>query len=89
MFILYDSTKQFFNQLMMAKDSQPHGSEENRSGYYKRLKHFGVSTLKSVLHLKKLNESTSHAFIYVRGDESSHFRERGTSREQRKNVYPA
>ncbi|CAM4833813.1 unnamed protein product [Rotaria magnacalcarata] len=89
MFVLYDSTKQFFNQLMMAKDAQKHGSEEHRSGYFKRLKHFAVSSLKSLFHLKKLNQSVPYAFIYVRGDESSHFRERGISKAQRTATYPA
>lgn len=89
MFVLYDSTKQFFNQLMKAKDAQIHGSEEHRSGYFKRLKHFAIGSFKSLFRLKKLNKSVPHAFIYVRGDESSHFRERGTSKVQRKQNYPA
>ncbi|CAF4370432.1 unnamed protein product [Rotaria sp. Silwood2] len=89
MFVLYDSTKQFFHRLMMAKDAQIHGSEEHRSGYFKRLKHFALSSLKSVFQSKKLNESIPYAFIYVRGDESSHFRERGISQIHRKTIYPA
>ena len=69
MFVLYDSTKQFFTQLMRAKDVQPHGSGADRSGYFKRLKHFAVRSLKSIFKLKKLNQSIPDAFIYVRGDE--------------------
>ncbi len=86
MFVLYDSTQQFFTRLMMAKDAQVHGSGENRSGYWKRLKHFAVQSIKSLF---KLNKTIPDAFIYVRGDESSHFRERGLSKKQRSKVYPA
>jgi hypothetical protein len=89
MFVLYDSTKQFFTRLMMAKDAQVHGSEEDRSGYLKRLKHFAISSLKSVFKIKKLNQTIPDAFIYVRGDDSSHFRERGFSRVHRTHIYPA
>ena len=89
MFVVYDSTKEFFTRLMMAKDAQEHGSDEHRSGLFQRLKHFAVNSFKSVFHLKKLNESVPEAFIYVRGDESSHFRERGASKERRKKDYPA
>ena len=88
MFVIYDPTKEFFSQLMRAKDAQVHGSDEHRTGYYKRLKHFALNSLKSVFNLKKLNRSMPDAFIYVRGDESSHFRERGP-KEQRKKLYPA
>ena len=88
MFVLYDPTSQFFTRLMMAKDAQVQGSDAHRTGYYKRLKHFALSGLKSILNLKKLNRSTPDAFIYVRGDESSHFRERGP-KEQRTKIYPA
>jgi hypothetical protein len=89
MFVLYDSTKQFFTRLMMAKDAQPHGSDEHRSGYLKRLKHFAINSVKSLFKIKKLNQTTSDAFIYVRGDESSHFRERGLSKLHRAKIYPA
>ncbi len=89
MFVLYDSTKQFFTRLMMAKDSQVQGSEEHRSGYFKRLKHFTINSLKSLFKIKKFNQSIPDVFIYVRGDESSHFRERGLSKEHRQKNYPA
>jgi hypothetical protein len=89
MFVLYDSTQQFFTRLMMAKDVQVSGSEENRSGYFKRFKYFAINSLKSIFKIKKLNKKIPDAFIYVRGDESSHFRERGFSRKHRKQVYPA
>ncbi|UJR16762.1 hypothetical protein I4U23_003662 [Adineta vaga] len=88
MFILYDSTKQFFTRFMTAKDAQPYGSEEQLSGYYKRLKHFVMNSLTSILNLIKLARSTPKSFIYVRGDESSHFRERGP-KDERKSMYPA
>jgi hypothetical protein len=89
MFVLYDSTNEFFTRLMMAKDAQVHGSEEDRSGYFKRLKHFAVNSLKSLFKIKKLNQTFPDAFIYVRGDQSSHFRERGLSKEHRTKLYPA
>lgn len=88
MFVLYDSTKQFFTQLMKAKETQKHGSGEDRSGYYKRLKYFTLSHLKKLFNSKKLNQSIPETFIYVRGDESSHFRERG-KKDDRKKKYPA
>lgn len=88
MFVLYDPSKQFFTQLMRSKDAQKHGSGEDRSGYYKRLKYFTLSSIKKLFHSKRLNESIPEAFIYVRGDESSHFRERG-KQEDRKKKYPA
>lgn len=74
---------------MMAKDAQKHGSGEDRSGYLKRLKHFAISSLKSIFKIKKLNQTIPDAFIYVRGDESSHFRERGSSSKHRAKAYPA
>jgi hypothetical protein len=86
MFVLYDSTKQFFTRLMMAKDAQIHGSGEDRSGYFKRLKHFAISSFKSIF---KLNKTIPDAFIYIRGDESSHFRERGSSSKHRAKFHPA
>ena len=73
----------------MAKNAQKSGSEEHRSGYLKRLKYFAMNSLKSLFKIKKLNQSISHAFIYVRGDESSHFHERGHSGRHRKKFYPA
>jgi len=89
MFVLYDSTKQFFTRLMMAKDAQIHGSDEDRSGFFKRLKHFAINSFKSIFKLKKLNKTIPDAFIYIRGDESSHFRERGSSSKHRAKFHPA
>ena len=88
MFVLYDSTNHFFSQLMRAKDAQKHGSGEDRSGYYKRLKYFTLSSIKKLFNSKRLNASIPDSFIYVRGDESSHFRERG-KKADRKKKYPA
>ena len=89
MFVLYDGTKQFFTRLMQAKNAQKHGSEEDRTGYFKRLKHFASKSSKSLFKIKKFNQTIPDAFIYVRGDESSHFRERGISALHRSTIYPA
>ena len=89
MFILYDSTKEFFNQLMTAKKAQKSGSEEQRSGYFKRLKYFATNSIESLFKIKNLNQSIPHAFIYVRGDECSHVRERKYSGSLRKKFYSA
>ena len=89
MFVLYDSTKEFFARLMTAKDAQVQGSEEHRSGYFKRLKYFALNSVKSIFKLKKMNQTVPDAFIYVRGDESSHFRERALSKLRRAKDYPA
>ncbi|CAF1648181.1 unnamed protein product [Rotaria magnacalcarata] len=87
-FILYDSTGRFFPRLMMAKNAQIH-SDEHRSGYMLRLKHFALDAILSIRE-RFLGRRYSNAlpFIYLRGDESSHFHERGTKYERR-HVYPA
>jgi len=88
MFVLYDSTQRFFTQLMMAKNAQSH-SNEHRSGYIRRLRHFALDSVKSIFRiLSRRKSSVQSPFIYLRGDESSHFRERG-NKHDRRHVYPA
>lgn len=88
MFILYDSSKQFFARLMAAKDAQPSKGNADLTGYYNRLKHFALHSLHSIIDSDESQRSASNELIYVRGDESSHFRERGPE-EDRKTTYPA
>ena len=88
MFVLYDSTQSFFGQLMLTKNTQPH-SNEHRSGYLRRLVHFALDSIKSIFRLLlRRNSSVRIPFIYMRGDESSHFHERG-NRHDRWHLYPA
>ena len=89
MFVIYDSTKRLFNQLMMAKNIQ-NNNNDYRSGYIQRPFYFFIHFLKSILDLLLMRKSTYDRFplIYLRGDESSHFRERGNI-YQRRNIYPA
>lgn len=73
---------------MMAKNTQIH-SDEHRSGYYHRLKYFVVDALLWICQrVLGHRQSISSPFIYLRGDESSHFHERGTQYE-RWHDYPA
>ncbi len=88
MFVLYDSTQRFFTQLMMAKNAQNH-SNEHRSGYIRRIRHFALDSVRSAFRmLSRRKFSVQSPFIYLRGDESSHFHERG-NKHDRWNVYPA
>lgn len=89
MFVLYDSTQRFFRQLMMAKDAQHH-SNDHRSGFIRRLRYFALDCAQSTLRILSTRgqSSAQSPFIYLRGDESSHFRERG-SRHERWHLYPA
>lgn len=84
LFVLYDPTERFFNQLMRAKINQEH-SDEHRSGFVRRPFYFAVDFIKSIF---RRWSSRYVPLIYLRGDESSHFRERG-NRYDRWNVYPA
>lgn len=73
---------------MRAKQIQKH-SNEHRSGYFLRLKHFVLDFVNIFIRLFRHNQvSDESPFIYLRGDESSHFHERG-NRHVRWNVYPA
>ncbi len=88
MFVVYDSTERLFAQLMMAKSAQDH-SNEHRSGFVRRLCHFALDLIRFISRiLLRRKSSIQSPFIYLRGDESSHFRERG-NRHDRWNVYPA
>ena len=88
MFVLYDPTERFFNQLMMAKLVQEH-SNEHRSGFLRRPFYFAVYFIQSIFGFFFRQSWSSHfPLIYLRGDESSHFRERG-NRHDRWTVYPA
>ena len=88
MFVLYDPTERFFNRLMMAKNAQHH-SNDHRSGFIRRLYYFALDLLRFLFRIFLRQKSSSQLpFIYLRGDESSHFRERG-SRHDRCHVYPA
>ena len=84
MFVLYDSRERFFTQLMMAKNNQLH-SDEHRSGYFRRPAYFFVDLF---YFLFQRQTSIHRPFIYLRGDESSHFRERG-NKHDRWHLYPA
>ncbi|CAF3409776.1 unnamed protein product [Rotaria sp. Silwood1] len=73
---------------MMAKNMQLH-SDEHRSGYILRLQHFTLDAILSIWQrLLGRRYSIPLPFIYLRGDESSHFHERGTKYE-RWHDYPA
>ena len=88
MFVLYDPTEQFFHQLMRAKNAQSH-SNEHRSGYFRRLQNFTLDLIKVTIRtLFRQKPTDPSPLIYVRGDESSHFHERG-NRQDRRHRYPA
>lgn len=90
MFLVFDSTNQIFDQLMKAKDGQKSGDGSKHAGYFKRLKHMGRQALSSLL--KRSNKSgivESDTFIYVRGDESSHYHGERGSKTDRQREYPA
>ena len=76
MFVIFDSTNTIFEQLMKAKDEQKSGDDAKHSGYFKRLKYMGHQAIQDLL---KDSQNNSDTFIYVRGDESSHYHgERGS-----------
>jgi len=88
MFVLYDSTEHFFAQLMMAKNAQHH-SNEHRSGYIRRIRHFALDSAKFTFRmLLRRKSSVQSPFIYLHDDESSHFHERG-NKHDRWHLYPA
>ncbi len=88
MFVLYDPTERFFAQLMRAKISQQH-SNEHRAGFVRRICHFALDLIKFIFRiLLRQKSSTRSPFIYLRGDESSHFHERG-NKHDRWHIYPA
>lgn len=86
MFVLFDSTNQIFNRFMQAKDQQKSGDGAKYSGYFNRLKNMGQQALADLF---KKGPKESDTFIYVRGDESSHYHDERGSKYDRKNAYPA
>ncbi|UJR24925.1 hypothetical protein I4U23_006289 [Adineta vaga] len=86
MFVIFDSTNQIFEQLMKAKDEQKSGDEAQHAGYFKRLKHMSHQALEKVFQEPP---KTSDTFIYVRGDESSHYHGERGSKWDRTRDYPA
>jgi hypothetical protein len=86
MFVLFDSTNRIFGQLMKAKNEQKSGDEAKYSGYFNRLKYMGHQAVSDVL---KNAPKESDTFIYVRGDESSHYHGERGSKLDRKREYPA
>lgn len=68
---------------MKAKLSQGH-SNDHRAGFIRRPLHFVLDLFKYFLGFFTLD----HPLIYLRGDESSHFRERGNQNDRWK-IYPA
>lgn len=86
MFVLFDATNQIFNQFMRAKDEQKSGDEAKYSGYFNRLKHMGKQAISDLF---KKGPKESDTFIYVRGDESSHYHDERGSKDDRKSAYPA
>jgi len=91
MFVIFDSTNQIFDRLMKAKNEQKSGDDAQHVGYYKRLKNMGSQALSSLIK-KKSNKTglvESDTFIYVRGDESSHYHGERGSKWDRTRDYPA
>jgi hypothetical protein len=86
MFMIFDSTNEIFEQLMKAKNEQKSGDDAQYSGYLKRLKHMGHQAVHGLL---KTAPKKSDTFIYVRGDESSHYHEERGSKLDRTRDYPA
>lgn len=89
MFVLYDSTRKLWDRLMSAKNAQKQGSNKYRSGYLNRFKYSLWDNVKSTQKQKTSTDSSALPFIYVRGDESSHFKERDSSSKNREQNYPA
>jgi len=91
MFVVFDSTNQIFDRLMKAKAEQKSGDGAKHAGYFKRFKHMGSQALNSLLKNKNKNSEVieSDTFIYVRGDESSHYHSERGSKSDRSRDYPA
>jgi hypothetical protein len=90
MFLIFDSTNKIFDRLMKAKNEQKSGDGAKHAGYFKRFKHMGSQALTSMFKKKKKDELVeSDTFIYVRGDESSHFHGERGSKDNRVRDYPA
>lgn len=93
MFLIFDPTDKLFDKFMKAKNEQKSGDGSQHVGYLKRMKHMGSQALSFFTkHLKpkKPNQIVeSDTFIYVRGDESSHFHGERGSKSDRQREYPA
>lgn len=94
MFVIFDSSNQIFNQFMKAKNEQKSGDGSKHVGYFKRLKHMGQQALHALFKNSKKSKNQSDliesdTFIYVRGDESSHYHEERGSKSDRTRDYPA
>ncbi len=86
MFVIFDSTNTIFEQFMKAKDQQKSGDDAKHSGYFKRLKYMGHQAIEDLV---KNSKNKSDTFIYVRGDESSHYHGERGSKWDRTREYPA
>ena len=91
MFVVFDSTNQIFGQLMKAKDEQKSGDGAKHAGYFKRLKHMSAQAISKLFESSKDKSELieSDTFIYVRGDESSHYHGERGSKGARTQDYPA
>lgn len=90
MFVVFDSTNQIFDRLMKAKNEQKSGDGSKHAGYFKRFKHMGSQALQKLVKSSKQSELIeSDTFIYVRGDESSHYHGERGSKWDRTRDYPA
>ncbi|CAF4804075.1 unnamed protein product [Rotaria sp. Silwood1] len=94
MFIIFDSTNQIFDRLMKAKQEQKAGDGSQHAGYFKRFKHMGEQAIHSLFKSSKKSKNKSgliesDTFIYVRGDESSHYHGERGSKWDRSRDYPA
>ena len=76
---------------MKAKNEQKSGDDSQYAGYLQRLKHMTVQGLSQLFGQKKDKSEVipSDTFIYVRGDESSHFHEERGPKDDRTREYPA
>ncbi|CAF3156024.1 unnamed protein product [Rotaria socialis] len=94
MFVIFDSTNQIFNRFMKSKSEQKSGDGSKHVGYFKRLKHMGAQALNGLFKKSKKSNNQSDliesdTFIYVRGDESSHYHQERGSKDDRARNYPA
>ena len=91
MFVIFDSSEQIFPRLMKAKNEQKSGDDSQYAGYLQRLKHMTVQGFSQLFGQKKDKSEVipSDTFIYVRGDESSHFHEERGPKDDRTREYPA
>ena len=76
---------------MKAKTEQKSGDGSQYAGYFQRLKHMTVQAFEKVFGQKndKSDVIPSDTFIYVRGDESSHYHEERGPKDDRTREYPA